>query len=442
MVSSIKPLVAIVGRPNVGKSTLFNRLIGRPTAIVSDIAGTTRDRIMLETEWGGYPFILVDTGGLDLFPETDLWRQVKAQIDVAIDEADVIIMLVDSNAGITPGDVDAAAALRRTDTPIVLAANKADNDRRQADAVEFYELGMGDPIPISAYHNYGIEDMMAAVIAHFPKEPMFPEPDSDLKLAIVGRPNVGKSLLLNSITGQQRAIVSDIPGTTRDTLDTLIVHNDWSTLLIDTAGIRRRGSVDQGIERYSVLRSMRAIDRADVAVLLMDASELASSQDTHIAKYILDEFKGIILAVNKWDLAKELDLTLEQAEKMVRDRFRFVTYAPICFVSALDGTGINELLDTAKDVYVEWSKGVPRYDLKRRVMNAVAEHPPTQSGRHSLKIYGVTMDKTSPPSFTFYVNSSEMVHFSYARYLENTIRSAYEFRGSPLRMRFRGRGER
>lgn len=441
MVSNVKPLVAIVGRPNVGKSTLFNRLVGRPTAIVSDIAGTTRDRVMVEIEWGKYPFVLVDTGGLDLFPETDLWRQVKSQIDVAIEEADVIIMIVDTTEGVTPGDVDVADALRRTNTPIVLVANKADNERRQGQAVEFYELGMDDPIPISAYHNIGIDEMMAHVIAHFPNDPLFPEPDSDLKLAIVGRPNVGKSLLLNTITGEDRAIVSEIPGTTRDTLDTLIVHEDWSTLLIDTAGIRRRGSIVRGIEQYSVLRSMRAIDRADVVVLLMDASELASSQDTHIAKYILDSFKGIILAVNKWDLAKGLDLSSEQAEQMVRDRFRFASYAPICLVSALDGTGINDLLTTAKDVFVEWSKGVPRYDLRRNIMNAVAEHPPSQTGRRSLKIYGVTMDKTGPPSFTFYVNSSEMVHFSYARYLENTIRGAYEFRGSPLRMRFKGRGE-
>ena len=441
MVSSIKPLVAIVGRPNVGKSTLFNRLIGKQTAIVSDIAGTTRDRVMLETIWGEYPFVLVDTGGLDIFPETDIWRQVKGQIEVAIDDADVIVMLVDASTGVTPGDVDVAGALRRTDKPIVLAANKSDNDKRVADAVEFYELGMGDPVPVSAYHNYGIDEMMAEVISHFPDDPMFPEPDSDLKLAIVGRPNVGKSMLLNAIAGESRAIVSDIPGTTRDTLDSLVVHNDWSTLLIDTAGIRRRGSVDRGIERYSVLRSMRAIDRSHVAVLLMDASELASSQDTHIAKYILDGFKGIILAVNKWDLAKELGITAVEALESVRNRFRFASYAPICLVSALDGSGINELLDTAKDVYLEWSKGVPRYDLRRRVMNAVAEHPPSLTSRRSLKIYGVTMDKTSPPSFTFYVNSSEMVHFSYARYLENTIRGAYEFRGSPLRMRFKGRGE-
>ena len=260
----------------------------------------------------------MDTGGLDLFPETDLWQQVKAQIELAIDEADVIIFAVDAETGLTPADMDVAEALRLTDKPIVLAVNKADNDRRAADAVEFYALNAGDPIPVSAYHNLGVDELMAQVTAHFPSAPAFPEPDADLKLAIIGRPNVGKSMLLNAIAGERRAIVSDIPGTTRDSLDSLLRFDDWSVLLIDTAGIRRRGRIERGIERYSVLRAIRAIDRADVAVLLMDASELASSQDTHIAKYILEEFKGIILAVNKWDLASEIGLTQNYATQQVR----------------------------------------------------------------------------------------------------------------------------
>lgn len=438
----IKPLVAIVGRPNVGKSTLFNRLIGRTSAIVSDIAGTTRDRVMTETVWAEHTFILVDTGGLELFPETDLWQQVKNQIEVAIAEADVIVFAVDAATGITPDDVDVADALRRTQKPIVLAANKADNEQRAAESAEFYELGIGSPIPVSAYHNIGVDELMAQVIAHFPSERAFPEPEADLKLAIIGRPNVGKSMLLNAIAGERRAIVSDIPGTTRDSLDSLLHFDDWSVLLIDTAGIRRRGRIEMGIERYSVLRAIRAIDRSDVAILLMDASELASSQDTHVAKYILDGFKGIILAVNKWDLASEVGLTQNEAAQQVRERFRFASYAPICFTSALNGTGIANLLDTARHVYQEWTKGVPRYDLRRRVMSAVAEHPPSFSGKRSLKIYSVAQDNTGPPSFTFYVNRSDMVHFSYKRYLENALREAYEFRGSPLRMRFKGRGDR
>ena len=441
MTSTVKPLVAIVGRPNVGKSTLFNRLVGNRLAIVSDVAGTTRDRVMTETIWADHAFILVDTGGLDLFPETDMWQQVKGQIEVAIEDADVIVFAVDAATGITPADVDVADALRRTEKPIVLVANKADNDRLATAAAEFYELGIGEPIPVSAFHNRGTDDLMEQVVANFPDAPAFLEPEADLKLAIVGRPNVGKSMLLNAIAGEKRAIVSDIPGTTRDSLDSLMQFDDWSVLLIDTAGIRRRGRVESGIERYSVLRTVRAISRADVAILLLDATELASAQDSHIAKYILDEFKGIILAVNKWDLANDMELTQAQALVQVRDRFRFASYAPICFTSALNGMGIANLLDTARQVYQEWTKGVPRYDLRRRVMGAVASHPPSLSGRRSLKIYSVAQDNTGPPSFTFFVNYSDMVHFSYKRYLENAIRAAYDFRGSPLRMRFKGRRE-
>ena len=440
--SSIKPIVAIVGRPNVGKSTLFNRLIGRPAAIVSDIAGTTRDRVMTETIWAEHAFILVDTGGLDLFPETDIWQQVKGQIELAISDADVIVFAVDATTGVTPADVDVADTLRRTDKPIVVAANKADNDRLASAAAEFYELGIEDePIAVSAFHNRGVDDLMERVVENFPDAPAFLEPEADLKLAIVGRPNVGKSMLLNAIAGEKRAIVSDIPGTTRDSLDSLMQFDDWSVLLIDTAGIRRRGRIERGIERYSVLRAVRAIDRADVAVLLMDTTELASAQDTHIAKYILDGFKGIILGVNKWDLADEAGLTQTQAIVQVRERFRFASYAPICFTSALNGTGIANLLDTARQVYQQWTKGVPRYDLRRRIMGAVASHPPALSGRRSLKIYSVAQDDTGPPSFTFFVNYSDMVHFSYKRYLENALRAAYDFRGSPLRMRFKGRRE-
>jgi GTP-binding protein len=282
---------------------------------------------------------------------------------------------------------------------------------------------------------------MARVISYFPSEPQFLEPEADLKLAIVGRTNVGKSLLLNSISGLERAIVSDVPGTTRDALDTLITRGDRSVLLIDTAGIRRRGRVERGIEHFSVLRAIRAIDRADVVVLLMDASELATSQDAHIATYVLNAYKGIVYAVNKWDLAPSIDMNQDSAARSVRERFKFASYAPLAYVSALKGTGIDALLDTAEEVYQEWTKGVPRYDLRRTIMNAVSAHPPSSTGKRSLKIYGVTQDQTGPPGFTFYVNRADMVHFSYQRYLENSLRKAYEFKGSPLKMRFRGRRE-
>ena len=437
-----RPLLAIVGRPNVGKSTLFNRLTGQRTSIVSEVPGTTRDRVTAESEWGDQTFILVDTGGLDEFPQAELWSSIREQIGVAIAEADVIVMLVDVHAGMTAADEDVAQVLRRAGKPVVLAANKADNEVREAGAAEFYRLGLGDPLAVSAYHNRGIDDLMVEVLARFPAGPAPPTPDADVRIAIIGRTNVGKSMLLNAITGQERAIVSELPGTTRDALDSLVTYDGRSVLLIDTAGIRRRGKIAPGIERYSALRAIRAIDRADVAVLLLDASELATSQDTHIASYILEAYRGIVLAVNKWDLAAELGLNEEDATRIVKNRFKFATYAPITFVSARRRTGISDLLDTVQAVYGQWSMGLPRHGLKRTILTAVAAHPPSASGRRSLKIYGVAQDRTQPPSFTFYVNRSDMVHFSYHRYLENTLRKAYGFDGSPLKMRFKGRGER
>ena len=437
-----KPVVAIVGRPNVGKSTLFNRLVGRSVAIVSKMAGTTRDRVTTETEWGEHLFILVDTGGLEIFPETEIWRQVRIQIETAIEDADVIVMMVDVTQGVTPDDIDVAAQLRPSGRKIILAANKADTEARGASVAEFYELGLGDPYPVSAYHNIGLDDVMAEVIKSFPDETAFPEQEADLRLAIVGRPNVGKSMMLNAITGEERSIVSDVPGTTRDTVDTLITHDDRSILLIDTAGIRRRGKIGTGVEKYSVVRAIRAIDRSDVAVLLLDASEIATAQDTHVASQILDSFKGIVLAVNKWDLASDLGVTRDDATALVRDRFKFASFAPIRFTSSMTGMGLTDLLDTTLSVYGQWTKGLPRYDLRRTVMNAIAEHPPVAHKGRSVKIYSVAQEQTAPPSFTFYVNKADTVHFSYQRYLENRLREAYDFHGSPLKMRFKSRGER
>ena len=434
-----KPVVAIVGRPNVGKSTLFNRLVGRTVAIVSKQSGTTRDRVMLETDWAEHNFILVDTGGLEVFPDTDMWRQVRGQVETAIDDADIIIMVVDVTEGVTGSDIDVADLLRVGGKPVVLAVNKVDTDRKAEGAFEFFELGLGYPHPISGYHNLGLDDMMAEVVTHFPPEPEFPEPDADLRLAIVGRPNVGKSMLLNALTGENRSIVSDIPGTTRDTIDTLIKYNDLDVLLIDTAGIRRRGKIGTGIEKYSVIRSVRAIDRADVVVLLMDAMEPATMQDTHIAGYILDAYKGVVFVVNKWDLLEGKGITKGEIEALLKDRFRFATYAPICFTSALNGTGLEELMDTSLDVYNEWTKGIPRYDLRRTMMSAIAEHPPTGIKGRTLKIYSVSQEEVAPPSFTFFVNRADSIHFSYERFLENRLRRAYDFRGSPLKMRFKGR---
>ena len=440
-----KPLVAIVGRPNVGKSTLYNRLAGRPTAIVSEIAGTTRDRVSTETVWADHPFILVDTGGLDLGKDgpqlapAPIWDQVKRHIQMAVEDADVIIFTVDAHAGVTTTDREIGEWLRTVNKPVVVAGNKSDNVARELEVFDLYELGLGDPVPISAYHNTGIDELMARVVSYFPDEAAFAEPDSDLKIALIGRPNTGKSMLLNAIVGEERSIVSEVPGTTRDTVDTLVKFDDMTVLLVDTAGIRRRGSIDVGIEKYSVLRSIRAIDRADVAILVMDATELATAQDTHIAAYILEAYKGVILVVNKWDLAGKEGLDKATATRRLREKFKFMPYAPICFVSALKKSGIPDLLATAVTVSHEWQKGVPRYDLRRTILNAVAAHPPATVGKHAANIYSVSQDGVGPPSFTFYVNHAEMVHFSYQRFLENTLRDAYGFEGSPLKIRFRGR---
>ena len=433
-----KPIVAIVGRPNVGKSTLFNRLTGRRQAIVSDIAGTTRDRVIAETTWGNKPFLLIDTGGLDFLSESDIWIKVQDQIQYAIEECTVIFLLVDTVDGITASDRDVVDLIRVVGKPVILVASKSDNEDRISLSTEFYELGLGDPVPVSAYHNIGLDHLMERVLEYFPEETESFEPEADMKLSIIGRTNVGKSLLLNSIVGDNRAIVSEVSGTTRDSLDSMIKFRERDIRLVDTAGIRRRGRIERGVERYSVLRSVNAIYRCDVAALIIDASESPTSQDTHIANYILEAYKGIVIVVNKWDLSKELRLTKREMEAEVRSKFKFAPYAPVCFTSGLNQTGIEELLNVALRVQVEWSKGVPRPDIRRTILTAVAEHPPATQGKRELKIYSAMQDSTMPPSFTFFVNHSDMVHFSYKRYLENRLREEYKFEGCPLRMRFRG----
>lgn len=456
MPTSTRPLVAIVGRPNVGKSTLFNRLVGRPISIVSDVAGTTRDRVSADTVWAERSFILVDTGGLAPLSKqeedtrrvqpgaasAEIREQVRAQVDVAIADADVIVMVADVSTGVTLGDRDVAQALRSSGKPVVVAVNKADNVEREQQVYEFYDMGLGDPVPISAYHNVGIDDLMVRVVAAFPQNPDIPDPDADLTITLVGRTNAGKSMLLNALSGHERAIVSETPGTTRDSVDTLITYEGRRILIVDTAGLRRRGSIKPGIERYSSLRSIRAIDRADVAILVLDATELATAQDAHIASYILDMYKGVVFGVNKWDLSKQAGLNKDAAAVKVRERFKFASFAPVCFVSALRETGLDVLMHTVQDVSDQWRKDLPRYHLRRTILNAVAAHPPALSGRSAAKIYSVSQDSTAPPSFTFYVNRADMVHFGYQRYLENALRDAYGFAGSPLRMRFKRRGQK
>jgi GTP-binding protein len=435
-----KPLVAIVGRPNVGKSTLFNRLIGQPLAIVSDIPGTTRDRVTATVPWRDQSLILVDTGGIEVFQTSDLWEKVRAQVDMALEEADAIIFLVDVVDGITPGDIEIAQSLRQRGKPLMLAVNKVDNPKRELDTMEFYTLGMGDPLPISAYHNLGIRDLLSQLDSLLSEPSEDDEASGDLKLAIVGRPNVGKSMLLNTILGHERTIVSDIPGTTRDAIDIAFSFGDKPVTLIDTAGVRRRGRIEVGIEKYSVLRAVRAIERSNVCLLVTDATEAITNQDTHIAGQVMDTYKGVVVVVNKWDLVKG-EMDKEHMANEVRRKLKFIPYAPICFTSALDGTGVKNVMETALNVYKQGAKIVPRGALERTLLSAVGDHMPPSRGGKPIKIYRIYQKGPNPPTFVIFVNDPRLIHFSYQRYLENKLRSAFGFAGNPLHLIFSTRGK-
>ena len=433
-----KPLVALVGRPNVGKSTLFNRLIEEPLAIVEDVPGTTRDRIYADAEWGGINLAFIDTGGLVPGSVDDLEVSVREQVEIAIAEADVIIFLVDVNEGPTANDLEIARLLRRSSKPVLLAANKADNESRRREAVEFYALGLEDPYPISALHGTGTGDLLDAVLKALPSEP-WDEPTQGTRIAIVGRPNVGKSSLLNALLGQERMIVSEKPGTTRDSVDSVIDWQGERVTLIDTAGIRRRGRVTRGIEQYSVIRAMRAIQRADVALLLLDATEGVTEQDAHIAGYVVQEGKGLVVVVNKWDLVEKDTHTMQYYTHDIREALKFVAHSPLVFVSASTGQRVKKTIDVALRVQEARLLRVPTGELNRIVSDAVAKHsPPSKRGKR-MRIYYVTQVGVAPPHFVFFVNDPELVHFSYRRYLANQVREAFGFEGSSLAMSFRRR---
>ncbi|MBE0415824.1 MAG: ribosome biogenesis GTPase Der [Dehalococcoidia bacterium] len=435
----MKPIVAIVGRPNVGKSTLFNRLVGKRVAIIEDEPGTTRDRLYADIAWRESALTIVDTGGLLLAPNSDIGQRVKKQVEAAIDEADAIIFLVDVLDGVTIMDKEIAEMLRRSDKPVMLAVNKADNERRSYEASQFYELALGDPLPISAYHDIGIDELLDRVMEGLPYIPHEEEQEM-MKVAIVGRPNVGKSMLLNAILGKERAIVADTPGTTRDAIDTIFEYNGERMLLIDTAGIRRRGRIEGGIERYSVERALRAIDRADVALLLTEATEPLTAQDAHIAGYIQQAFRGMVLVVNKWDLVEEM-VDRAQYTREIRQRLKFMPYVPILYISAKFGKGIENVLAAAREIFEERKKRVPTALLNSVVRDAVAAHAPPSVGGKKLKVLYATQAESSPPTFIFFVNDATLVHFSYQRYLENRLRQSFGFKGAPLRLIFKRRGE-
>jgi GTPase len=456
-----RPVIAIVGRPNVGKSTLFNRLAGDRLAVVSEQPGTTRDRLVAEAEWSGLIFDIVDTGGIDpgkpgrdpalSTDSVDYIPQIRQQAEMAAREADAVLFVVDSQDGVTPADVEVAAILRRRPpaasghppAPVLLVVNKCDNAQRRADAAAFYEIGMGDPIPISALHGTGTGDLLDRLVLALGRLPEAEvEGEPGVRLAIVGRPNVGKSSLLNRILGEERAIVSPVPGTTRDAVDTNLEYQGVPLTLIDTAGIRRRGHIEPGVEKYSVLRALKAIDRADVVLLLIDATEGVAAQDAHIAGMALDKAKSVVLVVNKWDAVPKDDRTMVEFSTVVRQQLKFMDYVPVLFISAKTGQRVAQVLPTALRVQEERLRRIPTAELNRLVRRAADAHaPPSRSGRQ-LKISYASQVRTDPPTFLFHVNDPKLVHFSYRRFLENRIREAYGFVGTPLVLSFRRRSSR
>ncbi len=466
----MKPLVAIVGRPNVGKSTFFNRMIGERMAIVEDLPGTTRDRLYGDVEWNGRIFTLIDTGGLEFgngIPvgqmgltgqPSDIMNHVTAQVQLAIDEADVIVFMVDARSGITAADDEVADLLRRTNKPTIVAANKADNATRRMDAVEFYSLGLGEPTDISSIQGTGTGDLLDRIVEELPPADEMEEDEEEgiPRIAIVGRPNVGKSSLLNSLLGFQRSIVSEVPGTTRDAIDTELEFQGQRIILIDTAGIRRRGRVGPGVEKYSVLRATRAIERCDIALLLVDASEGLAAQDTHIAGEIHEHTKGVIVIVNKWDLAQEQRRAeregdfphpndeIESAEsyrKIIAEGLKFIPYAPVIFASAKTGYHVKTILETALKIAEMRYLRVPTARLNEVVQDAIRKHSPTVIRSKPLKIFYATQARVNPPTFIFFVNDTQGVHFSYERYLENRLREAFSFKGTAIRLQFRPRSK-
>jgi len=426
----------------VGKSTLFNRLIGERRAIVEDVPGTTRDRIYGDVEWQGKVFSIVDTGGVILGDTDEITQQVRAQAQLAIDEADVIVMLGDILDGVTSEDREVADVLRRTDKPIILVVNKADNLKREMDIHEFYALGLGEPLAISAERGLASGDLLDQIVAALPELPEEGEGDEALHVAIVGRTNVGKSSLLNRLLGVDRTIVSDVAGTTRDAIDSSLRYHDRDLVLIDTAGIRRRGKVEQGIEKYSVLRSMRAISRADIVLLLLDATDGVTAQDAHIAGYILEESKSVIVLVNKWDAVERDAHTMPAFAAYVRRELRFMDYVPILFISARTGLRVNTVLPLVLRIDQERRMRLTTSTINDLIRDATARRPPPSKWGRTLRIYyGTQASTVSPPTFVFFVNDPRLLHFGYERYLENQLRERFKYEGTPIRLVFRGHKE-
>ncbi|EMI09681.1 ribosome biogenesis GTPase Der [Anoxybacillus gonensis] len=428
-----KPVVAIVGRPNVGKSTIFNRIVGERISIVEDIPGVTRDRIYSSAEWLNTTFNIIDTGGIDIGDEP-LLTQIRQQAEIAIDEADVIIFMTNGRDGVTAADEEVAKILYRSNKPVVLAVNKIDNPDMRENIYDFYTLGFGEPIPISGTHGLGIGDLLDAVVAHFPKRETEQYDADVVKFCLIGRPNVGKSSLVNAILGEERVIVSDMAGTTRDAIDTTFKRDGQEYVIIDTAGMRKRGKVYESTEKYSVLRALKAIERSDVVLVVINAEEGIIEQDKKIAGYAHEAGRGVVIVVNKWDAIEKDEKTMNEFEKKIRDNFQFLDYAPIVFVSAKTKQRLHKLLPVIQMVSENHAMRVQTNVLNEVLMDAVAMNPtPTHNGQR-LKIYYMTQVAVKPPTFVVFVNDPELMHFSYERFLENRIRDTFGFEGTPIKI--------
>ena len=439
----MKPVVAIVGRPNVGKSTLFNVLAGDNISIVQDTPGVTRDRIYATGAWLNYTFTLIDTGGIEPDSKDIILSQMREQAEIAIATADVIVFITDCRQGLVDSDSKVADMLRRADKPVVLVVNKVDNfQTMMADVYEFYNLGIGDPIPISAVSKKGLGDMLDRIVEHFPEGADEEEEDMTPKIAIIGKPNVGKSSLINRLANEDRVIVSDIAGTTRDAVDTTVRYNHKDYIFIDTAGLRRKNKIKEEIERYSIIRAVTAVDRADIVVMMIDADEGVTEQDAKIAGIAHERGKGVIIAVNKWDLVEKDDKTIYRFTENVRKTLSFMPYAEIIFISVKTGQRMNRLFDLIDLVIENQNLRIATGVLNEIITEAtVMQQPPSDKGKR-LKIFYATEVSVKPPTFVIFVNSKELMHFSYTRYLENKIREAFGFRGTPLKFLIRERGEK
>ncbi|NLI11896.1 ribosome biogenesis GTPase Der [Pelotomaculum propionicicum] len=434
-----KPVVAIVGRPNVGKSTLFNRIVGGRVAIVESEPGVTRDRLYQDTEWAGRSFTLVDTGGLDFQESGEINEGVRRQVELAINEADAVLFVVDARAGLNPDDLEVALIIRKSKKPAVLAANKVENFKFETDTYEFYKLGLDEPVPVSAAEGLNTGDLLDRLVSLLPADTEEDYPPDTIKIAVIGRPNVGKSSIVNAILGVERVIVSDIPGTTRDAIDSAFERDGRHYVIIDTAGIRRRSRIEDPTEKYSVIRSLRAVERSDVVLMIIDAVAGVTDQDKRIAGYAHESGRASILVVNKWDLLKKDDRTMNRYTEKVRKELGFMQYAPLIFTSAITGKRVSNVLELVDFVAEQHSFRINTPDLNNLLKEAVTRTPPPSEKTKRLKILYATQGGVKPPKFILFVNDPALMHFSYLRFLENQIRSAYGFEGTPIRFALRKR---